>query len=359
MNKEFDREFILLQKKQTKMIIDIAKTIQETGINLCDSLDQYHTFADKNLAAINVNMHFTNYAGSIYHFEQMINMYNINSQPTWNSQGEIDEISIKFGTSETVSSNEHSESNTEESHGDEPHEDELHEHEPNTDEPNTDEPNTDEPNTDELNEDEAHEDEAHEDEALEDKTHEDEDEALEDEALEDKTHEDEDEALEDEDEALEDEDEALEDESIKDESIKDESIKDESIKDESIKDESIKDESIKDKSIVENDISEYTLSTKTSKRKTLESSSYFSRKYINPTEEDRNVFIIRDVNIEKLTEFHYRKYNSTKDFWNWCWDEEYSTFKWNLEEGTIFINSPSKKSLNNCLYELAVIFENI
>jgi hypothetical protein len=344
MNKEFDREFILLQKKQTKMIIDIAKTIQETGINLCDSLDQYHTFADKNLAAINVNMHFTNYAGSIYHFEQMINMYNINSQPTWNSQGEIDEISIKFGTSETVSSNEHSESNTEESHGDEPHEDELHEHEP-----NTDEPNTDEPNTDELNEDEAHEDEAHEDEA-----HEDEDEALEDEALEDKTHEDEDEALEDEDEALEDEDEALEDEALEDEALEDEALEDESIKDESIKD-----ESIKDKSIVENDISEYTLSTKTSKRKTLESSSYFSRKYINPTEEDRNVFIIRDVNIEKLTEFHYRKYNSTKDFWNWCWDEEYSTFKWNLEEGTIFINSPSKKSLNNCLYELAVIFENI
>ena len=160
-------------------------------------------------------------------------------------------------------------------------------------------------------------------------------------------------------------DDIVSDEIVSDDIISDEIVSDEIVPSE-IKSIEIISSEIVPSEIISDDIvspDTYSLPSTTDPKKImLESSSYISKKYINPNEVDRNIFIVRNVDIDKLIQFHDGiefEYQSTRNFWNWCWYEHKTTFKWNLEEGTIYINAPSKKSLNDCLYKLAIIFENI
>lgn len=163
--------------------------------------------------------------------------------------------------------------------------------------------------------------------------------------------------------------ENLTDVDIKEIKIK-ENLTDAKIK-ENLSESEIKEDIIEIKEIIEiknicsndNITEEYSLSkSKGSNRQMLESSVDILRKYIDPDEPDNYVFIIRIVDIVKLKQFHDGiPYNnqSTRNFWWWCWNEYNAVFKWNLEEGTIYIGAYSKKHLNDCLHKLARIFENI
>ena len=100
-------------------------------------------------------------------------------------------------------------------------------------------------------------------------------------------------------------------------------------------------------------------------KKILEPSKIIAKKYFDPNEPDREIYISRLVDIEKLIKYHNGmydgnvEYNSTFKFREWCWNEHWATFKWNCEKGIISITAPSKQIINKCLFEIAFIFEHI
>ena len=97
-----------------------------------------------------------------------------------------------------------------------------------------------------------------------------------------------------------------------------------------------------------------------SKYMSLESSDYFKNKDID-TSTFNKCIIKRHVDIDKLQKFDkgLPDGNTAYLFWQLCWDKYTATFQWDIKTSTIKITADSELDLNNCMYDIAVIFENI
>jgi len=361
MSKELDSEFIILQSKQAQTISNIAELVSESAKIYANSLKEYTEFTDKYKGSLYVDMCSNNLSGSIYQFNCAVEMLNCNLQPTWNiirEQVENDDISIKFGTT----SDETTSINSDDIVSDEIVSDDIVSDEIVSDEIVSDEIVSDEIVSDDIISDEIVSDEIVSDDIISDEIVSDEIVPSEIKSIE---------IISSEIKSIE----IISSEIVPSEIESSEIVPSEIVPSEiesseivpsEIKSIEIISSEIVPSEIISDDIvspDTYSLPSTTDPKKImLESSSYISKKYINPNEVDRNIFIVRNVDIDKLIQFHDGiefEYQSTRNFWNWCWYEHKTTFKWNLEEGTIYINAPSKKSLNDCLYKLAIIFENI